>query len=156
MQARKTETRLIREADRVLLCRHGERIPVRLVWTRPITQRGGAFSLLDGEKKEVLMLNGLDALDADSRRVAEEELSRRYLMPRITRVIRTQAHFGTRYWHVQTDHGERRFAMKHASKHAVWLTEDHLVLRDTLGCLYEVRPFSELDSRSKSEVEKVI
>jgi len=156
MKTEQPDCKLASEADRVFLCRAGERIPVKLVWTRPISGRGGGLCLLDKDKKEVLMVNDLDDLDADSRRVAEEELSRRYMLPRITRVVRTQAHFGTRYWHVETDRGERRFAMKHAGKHAVWLTDNHLVLRDTLGCLYEVRPYSALDAKSKAEIEKVI
>jgi len=36
------------------------------------------------------------------------------------------------------------------------LTDDHLVLEDTLGCRYEIKPFSALDARSRAEVSKVI
>ena len=57
---------------------------------------------------------------------------------------------------VETNLGERRFALKHASKHAIWLTDDHLVLKDTLGCRYEIKPYSALDVRSRAEVEKVL
>ena len=132
-------------------------VPVKLVWVRPISGRGGEVACLDPKKKtEVAMLSSLAALDPDSRRVAEEELGRRYLVPRITRVLRATANFGVRYWHVETDLGERRFALKHAAKNAVWITEDHLVLRDTLGCRYEIKPYSVLDRASRAEVEKVI
>ncbi len=158
MDATPEKIRLQRHADRVLLSRgdSDDWTPVRLVWARPISGRGGEISFLDKNKREVLMLESLDPLDPESRKVAEEELAKRYLVPRITRVIRTMATFGIRYWHVQTDRGERRFALKHASKNTFWLSRDHLVLRDTLGCVYEIRPFSELDQRSRAEVEKVI
>lgn len=150
---------LKRRQDQVVLHRPEpeSEVPVKLVWARPITARGGPLSLVDREKKtEVLMLESLDALDPDSRRIAQEELTARYLMPRITRVILATAHFGVHYWHVETDRGERQFALKHASKNAVWLSDDHLVLRDTLGCRYEIKPYSGLDRHSRAQVERAI
>jgi len=155
----KNDFQLLRREDQVVLRRGDPEhdVPVKLVWVRPITGRGGSVSLLDpGKKKEVALLDSLEALDPASRAIAEEELSRRYLVPRITRVIRATANFGVRYWHVETDRGERRFALKHASKNAMWITDEHLVLRDTLGCRYEIQPFSALDGRSRAEVERVI
>ena len=154
----KKQIRLRWEQDRVIMTGGDgdEGTPVKLVWARPITGRGGAISVLDAKKNELAMLESLDALDPDSRKVAEEELTKRYIVPHITRVIRTKANFGIRYWHVETDRGERRFALKNASKNAFWVSRDRLMLRDTLGCLYEISHFSALDPRSRSEVEKVI
>jgi uncharacterized protein DUF1854 len=151
------DVRFIREGDSVFATDgDGAKTPVKLVWARPLSARGREICALGPDKKEVLMLDSLDALDADSRRVVQEELAKRYLMPRITRVMETTADFGMRYWHVATTLGERRFALKHASKNAIWITDDHLVLRDTLGCRYEIRPYGELDPASRAEVEKVI
>ena len=152
------EFKLIREADRVFLqfADAEGRTAVKVVWARPISGRGAEVSFVGPDKQEVLMLEGLDALDAASRKIAEEELARRYVFPRITRVISATASFGVRYWHVETDIGERKFALKNASKNAVWITDEHLVLNDTLGCRYEVRPFSTLDEHSRSEIEKVL
>jgi len=157
MQEQTMTYRLTRRGDRVMLHADGdEPVAVRIVWARPISARGAEISLLDDQKREALMLSGLDDLDADSRAIAEEELAKRYFIPRITRVVSAVANFGIRYWRVETDLGERRFALKQASKNAVWLTDDHLVLRDTLGCRYEIRPYADLDERSRAEVEKVI
>ena len=71
-------------------------------------------------------------------------------------ILCATANYGIRYWHVETNLGERRFALKHAGKNAFWLTDDHLMLRDTLGCRYEIRSFSALDPRSQAEVQGVI
>ena len=164
------DIRLVRRGDEVFvrLGGDGDETPVKLVWARPVSARGGEVCLMSrrpvGEgdtggpagAEEVLMLPSLDVLEPESRRVAEEELARRYLVPRITRVLRTSANFGVRYWHVHTTLGERRFALRHASKNALWVTDDHLVLRDTMGCRYEIRPYSALDAASRAEVEKVI
>jgi len=157
MSERHENIRILREADQVFVrIGGGEKTPARLVWTRPIRGRGGSVSILDRGKKELALLPSPEVLDAESRRIALEELARRYLAPRITGVIRATANYGVRYWHVRTDRGERRFAMKNASRNAFWAGEDRLMLRDTLGCLYEIRPYSALDARSRMEVEKVI
>lgn len=152
------QCRLRRKGDQVLLSLGDadEEMPVRIVWARPVSGRGGEVCFLDDKKREVLMLQGLDGLDGESREIAEAELERRYLIPKITRVVRTAAHFGSRYWDVETDRGRRRFAMKDPTKNAVWLTDDHLILRDTLGNRYEIPTFSGLDAASRAQVTKVL
>jgi hypothetical protein len=57
---------------------------------------------------------------------------------------------------VPTTHGERRYALKHASKNAIGVDSDHSALREAMGCRYETRPFSALDPRSRMQVERVI
>ena len=158
MVSQRDDVELFHEEDRLFVRLSGEEdaTPVRLVWARPLSSRGGEVSLVDEKKREVLMLESLDVLRPESRRVAEEELERRYVLPRVTRVLRTTADFGMRYWHVETTLGERRFALKNASKTVVWLSDEHLVLHDTMGCRYEINPFSALDPRSQAEVEKVL
>ena len=123
---------------------------------RHISGKGQEVSIVGEDKKEILMLESLDRLDPESRRVAEEELEKRYLVPKIIRVINTRAHFGNRYWEVETDRGRRRFAMKDPNKNVIWLSGDQLIIRDTLGNRYEIESFSGLDPASRAEAEKVI
>jgi hypothetical protein len=150
--------RLVREGDALFVVgpEPETKKPVKLLWVRPISARGRDVSIMDREKKEVLMLANLDELDPDSRVLAEAEIAKRYILPKITRVISATAAFGIRYWHVETNLGARHFALKNASKNAVWVTDDHLLLQDVLGCRYEINPYSALDARSQAEVEKVI
>lgn len=150
--------RLFRKLDQTFLwCgSDGEARPVKLVWARPVSGQGREISLFDEKKKEVLMLLSLDALDSASRKIAEEELGRRYLMPRITRVVRTHAHVGTRYWHVETDHGPRHFVVRNPNRDVVWVTDDRVVLRDPLGNRLEIVSLRALDAASRAEVDKVI
>ena len=150
--------RLVRDGDQLFLeaADGNGRKAVRVVWARPVTDRGSEVSFMDKDKKEVLRLASLADLDSASRALAEEDLAKRYLIPRILRILRTEAMFGTQYWQVETDKGERRFALKSDNRNAVWIGPDHLILRDTLGCRYEVNPFSALDLRSRQEAEKVL
>jgi hypothetical protein len=131
----------------------GEEVPVKIVWARPVSGRGREVSVVGDDKKELAMVGALAKLDASSRRIATEELDRRYLIPRITRVLRIRATFGNRYWHVQTDRGVRRFLMKDPVKDAVWVTRDRLMIRDTLGNRFEIESLSGLDARSRCEID---
>ena len=149
---------LVRHDGRILLRFAGdaEGTPVTVVWARPVSGRGREVCLLDEKKREVLMLESLDELDSPSREVAAEALQRRYLIPGITRVLRAEAHFGNRFWEVETTHGLRRFAMRDPNKNVTWLSEDQLVLRDVLGNRYEIRALSGLDARSRRRAELVL
>ena len=150
--------RLRRRGDQVLLdsLNGQEPVPVKLLWARPISGRGTHLSILDDKRTELALLDGLATLDPESRRIAEEDLARRYLVPQITRVIRTRVCFGIRYLRVDTDLGRRDFAFKDASRNVVWISDDHVMLRDTMGCRYEIKPFSGLDPASQREVRRVL
>jgi hypothetical protein len=150
--------RLVRDADQVSVRFDvdGRKIPVKIACARPISGREELISMLDRDKKEVAMVESLAALDPESRAVVLEELARRYLFPRITRVRHIEAMFGIQYWQVETTAGERCFALKNDSKNVVWITDQHLVLQDTLGCRYEVRPVSDLDTASRAQLTAAI
>ncbi|MCG3149917.1 MAG: hypothetical protein PCFJNLEI_03384 [Verrucomicrobiae bacterium] len=147
--------KLLRHGDQIHAELDGETKVVRLVWARPISTAGREIALLDEKKREVALLPGLDALDPTSRQIAEEELRRRYLLPRITRVLQTRSHFGTRYWHVETNHGVRRFVVRNPNHDIIWLSDDHLVLRDPLGNRFEIPSLAALDSASRAAVNNV-
>ena len=129
---------------------------MRLVWPRPVSAAGKEVSIVDDKKKELVLLKDLSALDAASRLIAEEELARRYLTAHVTRVLMATAQFGTRTWKVETDRGTRRFVVKNVNKDVTWITEDHILIRDTLGYRYEIGSLAALDERSREEVDKVL
>ena len=149
---------LRRKLDQVLAKSEGceEEKPVKILWARPISGRGKEISVLGLDKTEVALIGSLAELDPDSRRIAEEELERRYLMPHITRVIRAEANYGNRYWDVETDRGKRNFVMKDPSVNVTWLTDDHLVIKDALGNRYEIESLSALDTASQAFVQRVV
>jgi hypothetical protein len=152
------EFRLIRQGDEVFLkfADSDSKTAVKVVRARPISTKSSEVAFVGPDKQELLLVESLDALDPASRAVAEEEIARRYIFPHITGVFAAKAVFGVRYWHVETDLGERHFALKNAAKNAVWLTDDHLVLTDTLGCRYEVPSLAALDPRSRAAIEGVL
>jgi len=121
-----------------------------------LSGRGREVSLLDTDNKEVALLASIDEFDEESRAIAQAELDKRYLVPRILRVREATARYGSRYWDVETHMGDRRFILKNPTRNALWMSSEHLVLRDTMGNSYEIKPFSELDARSRALVERIL
>ncbi|MGD0090294.1 MAG: DUF1854 domain-containing protein [Planctomycetota bacterium] len=150
--------KLFRKSDKVFIRFDdgGEEQPVRIVWPRPISAPGRELSFVDEKKKELAMLKDLSVLDPDSRRIAADELQKRYLTARIARVVEATAQFGRRFWRVETDRGKREFVVKSVNKDVTWITDDHILIRDTLGYCFEIESLAALDEHSQTEVDKVL
>jgi len=134
-----------------------ESVPARIVWASPMRAPAGGLSILHAtKKKELAFVPDLEALEADSRALAVEELTRRYFLPKVLRIVQTRATFGNRYWHVETDRGPRRFLMKAPETNAIWLTDDRCVLRDCLGNCYEIESMAALDAKSRARADAVL
>ena len=149
---------LIRKGDRIFLqwSEDKKEIPVKLVWARPLSDPGNDISMMDEHKKEAAFIHTLSELDIKTQELIKEEIQKRYLLPQITRVIKTEVQFGNRYWKVETKIGARAFAMREPHKNIVWVNDDRLILQDTLGNRYEIPSLSSLDLQSKIAVEQVI
>lgn len=134
----------------------GKDVPVRVAWARPLTGWGREVVLVDEKKREVAMLGSLDLLDHDSRHAAEEAIHERYIVSTIHKVNATKTHFGVRFWDVDTDRGRSRFAVKDPSRSVLHLTDDRMLVRDTLGNSYAIGSLAALDQRSRDLIENVV
>ncbi len=149
---------IFRKGDQVYVQKPDEEaVPVRVAWARPLTGRGKEISVLHAQKKrEVLFVENLEETPQAVKIILEQELSSRYLLPKITRVIETKVQFGNRYWSVETTHGSKYFVMKSPQTHVEWVTPDSCILRDSMGNHYEIASLAALDEASKSEIDRVM
>ncbi|HYE05294.1 MAG TPA: DUF1854 domain-containing protein [Planctomycetota bacterium] len=131
-------------------------VAVRPVWARPISGEGREVSLIDERRRDVLLIDDVDALDRPSRAALEDALAARYLVPTVRRILATQAHLGVRFWTVETDRGVHRFAMREPTRNVTWLDERRAVLRDVLGNRYRIADFAALDEASRAAAAKVL
>jgi hypothetical protein len=135
----------------------GEAVAVRVVWARPLSDRGGAASILQaGKKREIAYLASLDELDPASRRIAEEELSASMVMPAITKISSVRQRFGNYYWEVETDKGPKSFLLTSPETNSFWPKPDTVVIRDVSGNCYEIPSVEGLDKDSRTEMERVL
>jgi hypothetical protein len=104
----------------------------------------------DEGKKEIGLLTDLDGLDPESRRLVEEELERRYLVPVVRRVIAVRERFGTLDWDVETDRGRRKFTTRNTRENVVHPTPGRLLITDVDENRYDIRDLAALDPASQS------
>jgi hypothetical protein len=122
----------------------------------PLSQPDRYVSLLNGKGEEIVMLPDLGALDPASRRVVEQELSRRYLTSRVRRLVSLKQEFGVTYWEVETDRGLRDFVVRDLQENCVWLSDTHLLLVDVDGSRFEIPDRLLLDERSQQLLDAIL
>ena len=95
----------------------------------PLSRPYEYVSLRDGANREIGLIENLRDLDRDSRRIAREEIERRYFLPEITAVHRLDGHFGTYDWEVELPRGTAGLPSVSTAKCAevYTLSKDHLV-----------------------------
>lgn len=131
--------------------------PVLLVYARPISARHRQISVLSAKKKEELAwLESIDELDEASRAVAADALYDRYRISIVESVEHSFVNHGHRYLKVQTNRGFRYFNLKEPGKNVTHLSDDHLIIRDSMGNRYEIESIQALDEESRARLELVL
>lgn len=128
-----------------------EEVAVTVRYLRPLTAPV-EIVFLDEKSREVATLESVDVLTGEQRPVVEEALRERYHLLTIVQVHGVDVRFGTRYWRVDTDRGPRWFTLREPGKNVSWITERHLVLRDSAGNRYEIPDLDALDARGRASV----
>ncbi|WP_395145369.1 DUF1854 domain-containing protein [Armatimonas sp.] len=129
---------------------------VAIYQSSPLRRPGQYLSLLDGKSEEIALVPSLDALTPESRRIAQQELARRYLTAKILALTSVRQEFGVTYWHVVTDKGERDFVVQNLSESCLWLSEAHLLIIDADSNRFEIVDRGALDSVSQHLLDSVL
>jgi hypothetical protein len=144
-----------KKGDRIMAAFKGEDdIPVSIVWLRPATGQGKEVSIMTGEK-ELLILKDLSELDDVSRKIAEVELEKNYIIPEIISINSADVHMGNIYFEVGTNMGKRRFVIKNPFTNIRNVDPDGMLIKDVMGNLFSIQSISRLDLKSKEELDKV-
>jgi hypothetical protein len=114
----------------------------------PLSDPEHYIGFLDGLGKDVGMVYDPAQLDPESRKVTEEELERRYFVPTVRRVISCKEEFGTVYWTVDTDRGEKEIVARNIRDNLQELSSSRVIITDVDGNRFEFPDIFELDSRS--------
>lgn len=128
---------------------------VQIIRSFPYTGKDEFILLNDKDGKEIGIIEDISGLDDESRKVLEEELKKKYFIPRIKKVYDIQMDYRSPVWHVRTDKGVMVFKMRRR-KDAKYIKRNHLVVKDGDGNKYEIPDVSKLDSVSQQLIEKEV
>ncbi len=101
-------------------------------------------------------LESLEELGVESQEIAKQSLEERYTVSRIKSVEHSFVNHGHRYLKVMTNRGFRYFNLKEPGKNVTWLSDDKLIIRDSMGNRYEVESIAGLDSASREKLNLVL
>ena len=87
-------------------------------------------------------------ITSSQRVLLEEELDRRYFVPRITGVKSVKEEFGYQYWDVETTAGPREFTMNDLSSNLIPLKEKQVLLLDIDGNRYLIPDLTRLEAKA--------
>jgi len=121
---------------------------VQIVLAAPLSNRDRYFCFLNSAGEEICMLASLDELKPEDRRLAEDELRKRYLTSKIYRIVSVRRESGTLYCNAETDRGAKELTIRHSPETVRWLGKHSLHLVDVDGSRFEVPDVSTLDRRS--------
>jgi len=122
-------------------------LSVRATRCFPFSDPRHYIAIIYGKNEEVGALKGLRKLDAESRRLVEEDLERRYFIPVITRVVAAREESGVSYWEVETSRGPREFVVRGMRDSLTELEEHRMLLTDVDGNRFEIPDYTQLGGR---------
>ncbi len=129
---------------------------VTLVRLFPLSEPERWISVLDGDSNEIGVILDLAELGAAQRRLAEEELGRRYLTPRIERILACRQRFDTVEWDVETDRGPATLVIRDLREKVKEPLPGHLSVEDVEGNRYDIPDTGALDPTSQRLLDEQI
>jgi len=149
------DVRFRRAEDGTVLMRAGEEeTPIAtLVGAFPLTHPQGMIALRDLQGEEIGILDCVEGLDEESRKIVREGLERSYFMPRITDILDIQESLNVVEWEVQTNKGPRSFEVRNVRKNIRRFGSRRLVIRDVDANRYEIRDWMQLPPYAQKLLE---
>lgn len=141
----------------VLICADGRRyVGVEPTRAFPISGPEGFVSICDAEGHELICLETLGSLAPETRRLLEEELSRREFVPVVRRIQKVVADHDPSEWTIVTDRGPTTFLMEDSDNDVRRLGEHRIMLVDTHGIRYLISDTRQLDAGSRRILERYL
>lgn len=149
--------KFFRYGDVLRVTIEGDRSCLRVVPMRafPISMRDKYISIRDMKGDELGIIKNPKELDKESYELLEEELYKRYFVPVILKVKSIRDKLGIVEWEVVTDRGHRSFITR-SIHDSIEETGKGFIIRDIENNKYELRDYSELDSKSAELITKKV
>lgn len=126
-------------------------VDVRVARCLPWSEPDSLISIRDDDGKELVLLETLDDLPEDTRKLVEEELFDKHFSPRVLKVLSLDEKFGFVTIEAETDRGRVQFQIKGRDEVRA-LSATRCVLKDVDGNMYEIPDVTLLDAESRRSI----
>ncbi len=120
----------------------------------PLSNPERYISFSADEDTELGILVEPSQLDAESRRIINEELHRRYFTPVIEKIYRVKEQFGIHEWEVKTARGRVTFSVRGLNQNVKQVPPARLFVTDVRGNRYDIPDYRELDAQSFQQIQR--
>lgn len=127
-------------------------IKVSVARAFPLSDPDHYLGFLDGDGKDIGLLHDPGLLDPESRQIVDEELEKRYFVPIVERVLTIKEEFGTIYWTVETDRGQKEIIVRNLRDNLQELSASRVIITDVDGNRFEFADVSKLDGKSQGVI----
>lgn len=115
----------------------------------PLSKPTRFLSVRDGANQEIgLIVNPAD-LDVKNRKLVEEDLERRYLVPAVTRIVAAKERFGAVDWTMETDRGVCRLTTRNLRENVQRPAPGRIIINDVDGNRYDIHDVDDLSFESQ-------
>ncbi|HTU19280.1 MAG TPA: DUF1854 domain-containing protein [Gemmataceae bacterium] len=132
-----------------------EHVGVELVRAFPLSDPRHGFAVCDSDGRELIWLDGLDALPAPLVRQIEDELAKREFVPIIHCILRISSAVEPSEWEVETDRGRTSFVLD-SEDDVHELEERRALVTDAHGIRYLIPDVRQLDAHSRQLLERFL
>ena len=131
---------------------HVGAVPVRAF---PLAAPDESLAIVGATGRELAWVERFDQLDAATRRLVDEELAARELVPVIRRLGRVSSVVTPCTWHVETDRGDTEFVLK-AEEDIRRLPGSALLIASAHGMHYRIADRTALDRGSRKLLDRFL
>lgn len=131
-------------------------LDIRLRWCFPQSEPGRYLSICNRRDEELGVIREPSKLAPASRVLMEKALQKQYFVPRITRIVSVAERGHVVYCVVETDRGEREFAVNDIRQNVSNPEPDRYTINDVTGNRYEIADLSKLDPKSQEHATSFV
>jgi hypothetical protein len=128
---------------------------VRLRRAFPWSSPRRFISIRSSEGKELLLIEDVNQLSEQQRKLIERWLESYSFIPRITRIEQVDMRFGYQQWRVETDRGPAEFRVQERED-VRFMPDGRFSVKDADGNVYELASLDKLDEASRKAVEGLL
>lgn len=101
---------------------------------------------------EIGVITSLAEVEEQSRRMVEQHLGRRTVVPVIHKILSAKERFGVVEWQVETDRGPRQFTTRNLREQVIQPSPGRFLFSDVDGNRYDVPDVASLDPASRAQL----
>ncbi len=129
---------------------------VDLYMAFPFTHAREYISVRKPSGEEIGFIRRLDDFPKETVDLLEEELKKRYFIPKILKIEKLKEELGEYRWEVKTDSGVTIFNTMRGHGNITLIKDDRVLIKDKFGNRYEIPNLKDVEGKYRKIIESLL